>query len=157
MQNLEYKSDKKKLATLGYIIIGFVIIYSLVSIPTNNIVEKFPQFMAIVSFFLIFGISLIIIGNQKRKFVFSENSLLFQNHRHIVFKADYSEIDLIRIFHHNSSNEIVLGIVKSDDTTFSLTNSFFSNEMFYKVILKLKEISDLYNIGFENEIEELKL
>jgi hypothetical protein len=29
--------------------------------------------------------------------------------------------------------------------------------MFYKVILKFKEISDTYEIGFENEIEELKL
>ena len=157
MQNTEFSSDKKSLTTLGYIIIGFVLLYSLVSIPSNNIVEKFPQFLIIVSIFLIFGIFLIIIGNQKRKFVFSDNSISFVNHRNIVFEANYSDIDLIRIFHHNSSHEIVLGIVKSDETTFSLTNSFFSNEMFYKVILKFKEISDTHNIGFENEIDELKL
>lgn len=157
MQNTEFSSDKKSLATLGYIIIGFVLIYSVVSIPSKNIVEKFPQFLIIISIFLIFGIFLIIIGNQKRKFVFSDNSISFINHRNIVFESNYSDIDLIRIFHHNSSQEIVLGIVKSDDTTFSLTNSFFSNEMFYKVILKFKEISDTYEIGFENEIEELKL
>ncbi|HPD33587.1 MAG TPA: hypothetical protein P5545_06975 [Bacteroidota bacterium] len=157
MQNIEYSSDKKILATLGYIIIGFVFIYFIVSIQSFANVENFTHFLILGGIFVLLGIFLILIGNQKRKFVFSDKTLFFYNRKRIVFQADYSDIDLIRIFHNNSSNEITLGIVKSDNSTFSLTNSFFSNEMFYKVILKLKEISDENNIGFENEIKGLTL
>ncbi len=156
MPYLEYTSDKKELTTIGYILIGFVIIYSFVSIPTHNIVEKLPQFLLLNLFFLLFGILLIISGYKTRKFIFSDNSLSFFN-RKIVFEANYTDIDLVRIFHNNSSNEITLGIVKSDETTFSITNSFFSNEIFYQVILKLKELADTYEFGFENEISGLTL
>ncbi|HOV92463.1 MAG TPA: hypothetical protein PLC04_05230 [Candidatus Kapabacteria bacterium] len=157
MQNIEYSSDKKILSSLGFIIIGFVLIYLIVSIQSNVNVEKITHFSILGGIFILLGILLIFIGKQKRKFVFSENTLSFYNRKRIVFQSDYADIDLIRIFHNNPSNEITLGIVKSDNSTFSITNSFFSNEMLYKVILKLKEIADAHNIGFENEIEGLTL
>ncbi|MGB9702619.1 MAG: hypothetical protein ACPL1A_07825 [Candidatus Kapaibacteriota bacterium] len=153
MDDKIYSSKKQHLIFLGFeLIAASLILIFLVNFKIQS-VENIAHYNYVSILLLVFGGAVLLIGNRKRFFIFSTDSVKFINYKTEKFNICYKDIYLIRFFRVGNSKQIVLAILdENSNDLFQLSSAFFDGKVFQLVLDEFVALSKQYEFLIEDEV-----